>query len=1146
MPALFFPNPDALRLALASGLVPSCVTGVPGRAGRDDTGRIWVELDQLPPRDVLAAIGRFGVVAVGSPGAPAEPIRCWAELLPLRKSAPAPGPVLFSIPDKQLAAFVARLRRLRAGPLGIRLLSEPHAGRAWVTAPTPPAAVLLWTEEPDTAVRAFRQQAPGVWTARGWEHPLAGHLPLPPSCVLLCEPAGIVLYREPVPTAADDEYPLHRRPNAAVEAPAPAAIEVQLRLRGTEPAGAESLWVLSPPELGAFGDFCRSADERLLRRFQIATLEAGGRERIVIRHTPSDDSPGLPLAVPGYQCDPRLPGLFVPVGRALRPITRASEVGRELGLRADRLTWLEPSREGAFTINSAALELFRPLCDQLEYVPPAATILVADRINADVFALDRFALRVEPVTEPEPDVLERVIEEPSVPTDAPPGWVAKSVGRIVRWVSGRAARSTGPTEPGARPELAAGQKRTLTAAPTVTRVEQKLSSADALLHGHDRAAHRHRLESRLLSDFSTLEPDQRAARWAELANVYGATGRALDAAVCWVNAIWECPVPPPEWLEEWAAAERAAAKPGDRAAELERWLAEPGRPGTGRVVASLAACAGWAAVPPAGFASDLPRVLAVLDQHFEDIPVRGAWLARLAVARATNGDVLGLARWRDRIIHRLHHRGPGLDLDEPSFLRFRGAATAERFKTAREWLTHQKEPILKWVQRHAGGARLEWTGLEAETEATAVYAQFMLAWGLGALGERAPARDWAARARKALSRAGGPRADPAAHALLGDLFLHRIKDAHEGAAPKAALPAEFQERLDRLHEFARYSVDRLREHSRILQPLGQVSAYHGRDLKEFWGPDRLGERLALLGSQTDPAYVNEEARALIALIASQPTTATVPRVVFALLEAGATLEHPQLSALIERVPAALDWLEAWVRGGRWTDAERPQRVSRYQARIIGSALALAPVGPLASVVLQHVTRGAAAGPLLPAATAAAPRVFRAARKFGLAAEAEALMSVLDPARAGWLDQTPTVEKVGLAVGWFAAGDEEAGIRILDAARKYLFELASPDPAARTAVALAYAEALGFAPAGIALGRLEELFQRLDRVTVSGSTNCYFTLQPLRLIDAVVRSVVTDEFTLGTAVRAWLDEDEFLIRRRVHRDMTTHLRESGHV
>ncbi|MBN9121417.1 MAG: hypothetical protein J0I06_20075, partial [Planctomycetes bacterium] len=117
-----------------------------------------------------------------------------------------------------------------------------------------------------------------------------------------------------------------------------------------------------------------------------------------------------------------------------------------------------------------------------------------------------------------------------------------------------------------------------------------------------------------------------------------------------------------------------------------------------------------------------------------------------------------------------------------------------------------------------------------------------------------------------------------------------------------------------------------------------------------------------------------------------------------------------------------------------------------------------------------------------------------------------------------------------------------GNRVLNAAREALFLAAPGDVRKQTDTAVAYADALGFAPAGIALGRLEELFQRLKCVTTHASSNCYYTLHPLRLVDTVVRSVVTDEFTLGTAVRAWLDEDEFLIRRRVHRDMAALVRE----
>ena len=124
------------------------------------------------------------------------------------------------------------------------------------------------------------------------------------------------------------------------------------------------------------------------------------------------------------------------------------------------------------------------------------------------------------------------------------------------------------------------------------------------------------------------------------------------------------------------------------------------------------------------------------------------------------------------------------------------------------------------------------------------------------------------------------------------------------------------------------------------------------------------------------------------------------------------------------------------------------------------------------------------------------------------------------------------------------GDEDAGNRILDDARRRLFVSRLGDERERTELVIAYADALGFAPPRIALGRLEEIFQLLDGVTVGGSTNRYYTLKPLQLIDAVVRAVVTDEFALGPAVRGWLDDDEFLIRRRIHRDMADALREEG--
>src|SRR6516165_6647851 len=113
MPALFFPNLDALRLVLASGIVPPAVARAPGRAGFDDHGRLWLEPAELPPREALAAMARLGVRVHGDAGIPTEPAGCWAELLPLRPTAPAPAALLlFELPDAHLSPFVAEVRRL--------------------------------------------------------------------------------------------------------------------------------------------------------------------------------------------------------------------------------------------------------------------------------------------------------------------------------------------------------------------------------------------------------------------------------------------------------------------------------------------------------------------------------------------------------------------------------------------------------------------------------------------------------------------------------------------------------------------------------------------------------------------------------------------------------------------------------------------------------------------------------------------------------------------------------------------------------------------------------------------------------------------------------------------------------------------------
>jgi hypothetical protein len=1164
MSALFFPNLNALRLVLSSGLVPKELTHAPAAAGFDPLGRLWLELPELPSREIIVTLARIGVQALGGTGVPMEPVRCWAELLHLRKSVePLPGTILFVGPDREAARFAARLRRTTASSIRVSLRDDPINRSALIVCRNPPARILSDADESGSTFVAFAEQSPGVWVQVGWEHPLPNHLVIPPNSSLLIRPLRAVSAAPwPIPVPENEEYrlPFVNKPVAGIVAH-PNVVPVTLHLvPRRSPSDRESLWVLDDAEATEFWNICASVDERLLRRLEVTSRICGSATRVIVRSSDGRGNPPfLPLTTTGYSPDPRLPGLFIPANRVLRPHLRIRELAAVLGLSSDRIVWVEPQPDGSSIPHAIPVVDFRSLSELIEYrASPVVRLNVEP--HHDLFPLGRLVLLNETIQTPEteaPIPIEEA-EEESVHADSTPsepGWFLRSLKKLM-------ARLNLDRESEATHSQAADPPPA-TASPAERRVEQTLASPEALRHGPDWAAKRRELEAMLFQELPRLGTEGRATRWAALANVYTKLGNPNDAAVCWMTAAWESSTPPLAWLKQWLAAECQAAKLTESQCVLERWLSER-QPGIGRVVAAYAAVAGHTQ-PPTEFLAMLPRILGFLDQHFEDLPVRAAWLARLAVTRVCDGDALGLARCRDRVLTRLADRGPGLDLDEPSFLRFHGSMSAERFQAARKWLESTHEKVHDWIKRHSKSAgrllsdrhlqsdrRLQWAGLVPEKEATSAYADFMLAWGLGCLGERIQANNLAARARKRLLGTTLPGVDPAAHAVLGDLFLYRVKDAQEGRTPKPGLPPGLQSRIDALPDLARYAVDRLREYSQILEPRDRINAYRGDDLKVFWGNDRLGERLGLLVNRTEPDQLADEAAALLHLCATTPTTDTVPRVILTLLEVAPRLDQSIQLRILDQLPTAIDWLEPWIATGRWLYSERLDRVNRYRTRMIkagfttAASLDPALVGSVIGQLIRQLLQ--LGNPIRESLLNVAAQVFRALRRLGLKSEAESLVLFLDPDRER--DDTKSVSsliaRLGLSIGWFTAGNEDTGYRTLNEAKELLYLTLTGEShiEERTRLALAYAEALGFAPPGIAHGRLEEIFERLEKVKETGSTNRWFTLKPLQLIDVVVRSVVTDEFALGPAVRGWLDDDEFLIRGRIHRDLAAVLREQG--
>jgi FtsH ternary system-associated peptide len=940
MPALSFPNPTALRLALANGVIPPAIARATAVCGVDAQGRIWIELTQPLSRETLAALHRLGAQVYGKLPVPGMAVQAWAELLPLTQVAPpaAAEPVLFVVPDRTLATFAARLRRLTRLPADIWLPEGNTSGCVFCSAP--PAAILSQAVESGSPIDAFYEQAPRVWAQYGWAHPLPQELVVPSGHFLLVRPPRRITAAVGSSGArAEEEVLLARRKGTAVPgAPRRSVLPVRPYLAPRRVAEKETLWVLNAAQTDLFWRFCAAADERLTRRLEVGVVEHSGEMRLIVRTVGKRPALVLPFSTIGYAADPRLPGLFLPANQILKPTLRPRELAQALGLHSGRIVWLEQAADGSAIAHSAPIGIFRPVAQLLNYTAPASVAL-SSPAPAEPFPLMRYpSVATEAAQQhSRPALPPHAAPGQAVPTEhehpARAGWLRRSLGQIASYLMPRRARRVADppaSVPSSQPS-----------APASAPVERKIASPDALLHGHDWSKRRRELESRLFRELPSLGPADRSERWAELAAVYSATGSAADSAVCWMNAVWESPTPSAASLEQWLAAERRATRLTDQSGGLDRWLGEPTRPGMARVVAAYTAWAGYSSTPPAEFPGALRRILAFLESRFDDLPARAAWLARLAATRLCDGDILGLARWRDRVLARLADLGPGLDLDEPSFLRFHGTASAERFQIAREWLTRVREPAMGWINRHGDAGRLRSAGLDAETEATAAYAQFMLAWGLGCLGERIRSREWASLARQRLPRVPGPGVDPAGHALLADLFQHRIKEAQEGRAPKPGPPGELRSRLEDLPYLARYSVDRLRQHSRILEPLDRVRADRGLQLKTFWGADQLGERLFLLAERADPANVEEEAEALLRHCRENSSTATVPRIVLTLLEVAPWLEPGTFLRVLDRVPTAIDWMEAWLSSGPWTDAERAGQLVHYRGCLLDSRITCA-------------------------------------------------------------------------------------------------------------------------------------------------------------------------------------------------------------
>jgi hypothetical protein len=1099
--ALGFRDSQALQVVLMSGLCPADVLASGARVAHGANGSLVLAPAQPLPKAALHRLREVGVAVDAELPGDARTVGCWAEAVAAARAAVPVIPALVLLVTESAAMVELAAELVRLGCDRQELLVAGGVGAIRVV--DPPTYTVIRALDHEGGLRVFTPDPAGqevVWTELGYRHPLADRLRAPPGTLLLI---GGDRWRT-VPDAGwlglDAAVELAVPGDRAVlpATPLPARRRIELRMSGgrREPP---SLWVVRQGGVAAIDKLLAYLPEDVVARLTFAAT--GGDDPLVIvrarsgRHAP----PELALAAEDYAPLAELPDVYVPAGSIVEPPLRRERLRQILtgpegaGAAGGDVLWLAPLPERRFRVERIADRAFAPLAEWADYVLHASTPALVPWMRATELDFAPF--------------VSTGLEWASGPPSSGAG--AGEVDDDKRTQPRQARRRMPTAVPEAmEPEPARRQSAAEDAA-------SPASPSDPLVAEIQVDAELAALEAAFIELDAPGDAPERIALLDRLAASYARLGRRREAGLCFARAVWEAPPAQAQArLDAWIAADGGLA--GEHA--LAKLLAQGSPdPDDVRLVAAAAArTSADARGARPEIASDPHRVQRWLDDHDGELDARTLWLARTGLARLSGGDPLGLAHARDRILAALAGGLP-VERELPPFLRFAGRMGALG-NASGEHLTAALDDLAQRIAR----TRRKRSATEAPAQLTGAYVNLQLAYGFARIGKHERARALAGEARAALA---GVASDPV-HAYLVTAFVARVEQAIAGLAPETPLPAELGAALAALDRLARYKVDRLRDASRILEPLAGLDPFgvfidrrtesRGPELVALRGIAEPRARARAVGELVEVAAASAadrerlidgildvllglpEAEAVPILARTSPLVARLPEPRRAVLYAAALVVAGHFGRT-DLVPELLALLGAAIRAVAATDLER---------------------------VLQHS--------------------LRALRRIGLRLEIAELLAEAEHARSA-NEPGALYGRLAIAAGLAYLGDAARALPIFDQARGALNEdfkavgevrkdgsrpsLTRPLELTR-ALALAYAQA----PLGAALGGIAELVAHLRDITDNLNTNSHFCLSVLHFVESLVLGITSDDLVLGDAGRRFIEDDEHLIRRRLHRDL----------
>ena len=534
-----FPDLDTFRLAITSGVVPPEISLAPATAGQDDDGHVWLQPAAALPRKVQTGLRKLGVESVKADGdLKAEQVFCWPQMLPLLREATPPvptptTPVLFELPDAEmLPDLVAEMLRLGNDRQSFRFLKDDAGSRVLLRVVGPPYYSLLRALERESGGKtpvAYLEREPGTWIEVGYTHPLVERFKPTRGQLVLMRPPRSWVPLDDAPFQDIYEILDFTLPAAAVswkESKESSRLKVPLRLGPSSSTDKPELWVLREQAVERLDALVRDASEdQLVHRLAFAVFQSEGQTAIVLRVRPSKQAPPVVVLEDSQAFRPyaKMPNLFLPCGRELRPALRRDRVRQLLAPDPDQVTWLWPGDDGAFIPEGLPETAFRPLSDWVDYVLDRDHEAVQSWIQAATFDFQSFLCTED--------------EKPEAPKPPP------------------RERKGGPR--GSKDDPAAPPPEETSEAQAPKKSRRKDAPLEFVLPQEKPNELKLRLtamENKFVEHEGPLDATERQALWPEMATLHTALDQRPDAAVCWLNAMWDSDMPPLEWAGLWLRA----------------------------------------------------------------------------------------------------------------------------------------------------------------------------------------------------------------------------------------------------------------------------------------------------------------------------------------------------------------------------------------------------------------------------------------------------------------------------------------------------------------------------------------------------------------------------------------------------------------